>query len=87
MEHVVCYIDDILITGTSDEEHLENLAEVLRRLREHEYGVRLRQEKCRFRQDGVEYLGHQIDATGFHTTDGKLKAITEAPMSRSSVHS
>ena len=35
MEHVTCYIDDVLITGVSEEEHLQNLTEVLRRLREH----------------------------------------------------
>ena len=29
---VFCYIDDILITGADDREHLSNLAEVLKRL-------------------------------------------------------
>ena len=32
MEKVTCYLDDLLITGTSDEEHLINLSEVLQRL-------------------------------------------------------
>ena len=32
MEHVVAYLDDILITGTSDEAHLTTLWEVLCRL-------------------------------------------------------
>eukprot|EP00731_Ephydatia_muelleri_P002412 Em0001g2412a len=31
---VVCYLDDILISGSSDKEHLTNLEEVLKRLRE-----------------------------------------------------
>ena len=30
--HVICYIDDILVTGTSDEDHLRNLATVFERL-------------------------------------------------------
>ena len=30
--HVCCYIDDILITGVNQQEHLQNLEEVLRRL-------------------------------------------------------
>ena len=59
-------LDDILITGATEREHLANLTEVLCRLSQH--GVRLRQEKCRFWQDSVEYL-----------TDSKLRAITEAP--------
>ena len=36
--HVICYIDDILVTGASEEEHLHNLEEVLKRLQQH--GVR-----------------------------------------------
>ena len=38
---VVVYIDDILITGRTDEEHLENLERVLARLQR--YGLRLKQ--------------------------------------------
>ena len=44
MSHVICYIDDILITGANLQEHLSNLEEVLKRLREH--GVRLHKDKC-----------------------------------------
>ena len=77
MNHVTCYLDDILITGSTIDEHLSNLTEVLRRLKEH--GVRLKREKCQFLRDSVEYLGHLIDADGLHTTDSKLKAINEAP--------
>ena len=29
---VVCYIDNVLVTGKDDEEHLRNLEEVLKRL-------------------------------------------------------
>ena len=35
----LCYIDDILVTGANDEEHLKNLAEVFERL--HKYGIRM----------------------------------------------
>ena len=44
MEKVTCYLDDILITGTSDEEHLMNLSEVVQRLQNH--GVRLNGGQC-----------------------------------------
>ena len=30
--HVICYTDDILVRGTSDEDHLHNLATVFERL-------------------------------------------------------
>ena len=80
IEKVTCYLDDILITGKSDEEHLMNLSDVLQRLQNH--GVCLKLEKCRFMEDSVEYLGHRVDSKGLHTTDSKLKAIVDAPPPR-----
>ena len=77
---VICYLDDILITGKSDREHLHNLEEVLKRLQHH--GVQLRKDKCLFLQKAVEYLGHQIDETGVHTSPQKVKAVVEAPSPR-----
>ena len=77
-EGVACYIDDIIITGRTDEEHVEHLKEVLRRLLQH--GVHVNQTKCRFLQPSVTFLGHCINAEGIHPTDDKLKAITQAPM-------
>ena len=74
---VVCYLDDILVTGKTDEDHLRILEMVLQRLQEH--GVRLRQDKCRFFQQSVEYLGHWVDADGIHTSQTKIEAITGAP--------
>ena len=41
-----CYLDDILITGKSDAEHLQNLEEVLKRLQNN--GLRVKPAKCRF---------------------------------------
>ena len=75
--HVICYIDDILVTGENDEDHLRNLTTVFQRL-EH-YGFRLKRAKCEFLQQSVEYLGHQIDSKGLHATPGKLQAILQAP--------
>ena len=37
LTNVQCYIDDILVTGTSEQEHLYNLGEVLKHLSE--YGI------------------------------------------------
>ena len=56
----MCYIDDILVTGASEEEHLENLEEVFKRLQAH--GIRMKRNKCSFMQESVQYLGHRLDA-------------------------
>ena len=77
IEGVACYIDDIIITGKTDEEHLARLEEVLKRLLW--YGLHIRRSKCRFLQPHVIFLGHRIYAEGIHPTDEKLKAIMQAP--------
>ena len=77
---VICYIDDILVTGKDDEEHLHNLNEVFKRLQAH--GVRIKRDKCHFMKESVEYLRHRIDAEGLHATEDKLEAIANAPVPR-----
>ncbi len=68
-----CYLDDIIVTGDSDNSHLENLARVLKRLEE--YG----RDKCEFLKDKITYCGHKIDANGLHKCHDKLRAVAEAP--------
>ena len=75
--NVLCYVDDILVTGADDETHLRNLALVLERL--HKHGVRIKKTKCKFMSKSVVYLGHQIDAEGMHTTTVKVDALVKAP--------
>ena len=77
LQGTACYIDDIIVTGKSDDEHLAHLEEVLKRLLRH--GVHVNQAKCRFLQPSVVFLGHRIDSDGIHPTDEKLAAITQAP--------
>ena len=74
---VICYLDDVLITGQNDEEHLKTLETVFCRLGEH--GLRLKKTKCEFLKTRVEYLGYCIDADGLHKSPAKVKAIVEAP--------
>ena len=74
---VICYIDDILVTGKTIEDHLRNLGEVFQRLEKH--GFRLKRDKCIFLQESVEYLGHRIDRTGIQAVPSKIDAIVKAP--------
>ena len=71
---VVVYLDDILIAGQSEEEHLRLLEEVLETA-----GLRLKREKCVLMSESVEYLGHTIDRHGLHPTKEKVQAVCEAP--------
>ena len=74
---VIVYLDDVLITGKTDEEHLKTLDTVLTRLKE--AGLRLKKMKCSFMADSVTYLGHRIDAQGLHPLQEKVEAIQQAP--------
>ena len=74
---VVCYLDDVLIMGKNDSDHLETLEKVFDRL--YQWGVRLKKTKCEFMKQSVQYLGHVMDAQGLHTSPDKVKAIKEAP--------
>ena len=77
IDGVICYINDILVTGSTDEQHLERLEKVLQRLKE--YGLRVKKTTCDFCQPLVEYLGYQVDADGLHTLPSKVAAIVQAP--------
>ena len=70
---VICYLDDVLVTGSIVEEHLKNLENVFRRLQQ--YNIRTKKTKCSFLCDSVEYLGHRIDADRLHTIDLKVEAV------------
>lgn len=75
--HTAVFLDDVLITGATEEEHLANLETVMSRLEI--AGLRLRKTKCVFFQEEVTYLGHRISANGLHPTAEKMTAIQEAP--------
>ena len=62
---VVVYLDDILVTGPSEEEHLSSLKQVLTRLQE--AGLRLKEMS--FLVPSVTYLGYKIDSEGLHLTN------------------
>ena len=74
---VVAYLDDILVAGRTEQEHLTNLAQVLERL--NSAGMKLKKEKCAFCLPQVEYLGHVISEEGLRPSSSKIKAITNAP--------
>ena len=76
--NVCVYLDDIFITGKSDEDHLQNLSAVLSKLQD--AGLRLKKSKCNFLAQSVEYLGHVISGKGLHPTKAKVLAMQNAPV-------
>ena len=77
----VVYLDDVLVTGRTPEEHHSHLKQVLERLQK--AGLRLKREKCSFGRPSCTYLGHRIDdGEGIHPTEEKVSAIINAPAPR-----
>ena len=77
MTSICVMLDDVLITGQNDNEHMQNLEEVFQRFQK--YGLRLRKEKCAFLQSSVKYYGLCISKEGVSITKERLEAIHIAP--------
>ena len=77
---VTVYLDDILVTGKTEDDHLSALEEVLKRLSQ--AGLKLRKDKCVVAVPSVVYLVHKIDAQGLHPVEEKVEALREAPTPR-----
>ena len=73
----VVYMDNIFVTGKTDEEHVQNLRSVCEKLTER--GLRLNKDKCEFMKKRIEVLGFVIDKDGLHKAKTKVKAMYEAP--------
>ena len=65
------------MVGHTEEEHDERPWQMLKRL--NQVGLRLKKEKCEFKQTQVQYLGHVVDGQGLRSAQKKLSAIKDAP--------
>ena len=74
---VAVYLDDILVSGNTAQEHVNNLRRLLQRL--NEKGLRCRLEKCVFAQPCVEYLGHSLSKDGIAKATKNVDAIRKMP--------
>ena len=73
LEGVAIYMDDVVVYGDNHQSHDARLKAVLDRMQE--AGLKLNREKCKFRQEEVEFLGHNISKEGVKITDKKNAAI------------
>ncbi|KRY54980.1 Retrovirus-related Pol polyprotein from transposon 17.6 [Trichinella britovi] len=78
------YLDDIIVFGKTEEEHLERLEGVLSRLQS--VGLKIKPEKCQLMRQSVRYLGHIVTQHGVGTDPEKTAAFQEWPTSRLQPH-
>ena len=77
ISNISVYIDDILVSGSPEMEHLQTLEQVMTRLEQ--AGMRLKKSKCTFLMNSVEYLGHCISGDGIRPSPERKRAVIEAP--------
>ena len=73
---VAVYLDDILVSGSTVEEHLRNLQHLLKRLENKV--LRCRKSKCLFEQPCIEYLWHVLTSNGIAKSP-KVGAVIAMP--------
>ena len=61
-EIAVLYIDDVVVFGSSVQQHLDRLETLFARLRK--AGLKLKPAKCALLKRKVEFLGHIVSAQG-----------------------
>ena len=74
---VSCYLDDILIASRSVEEHLQHVAVVLERLKQHK--LLARETKCAFFMTEIKFLGYVFSADGKAVDASKTAALRLLP--------
>lgn len=67
---VCVYLDDIIVSGATEQGHKGRWSDVLQRLAK--ANLRLNKAKCRFSVPVVHFLGHKIDAKEIHSTGEKV---------------
>lgn len=75
LEGVIVYLDDVVISGRSQEEHDRRVVALLSRFEE--YGVLLNKDKCIFNVDSLEFLGHRLSTEGIRPTENRVKAVKQ----------
>lgn len=80
--HVLVYLDDIIVISRDFETHLEVLHKVFDRL--HAAGLTVGREKCGFCRPQLKYLGYVVDKYGLRVDPEKVEAIMNVPTPKNS---
>jgi hypothetical protein len=72
--NIIAYVDNIVVMGKKEEDHIADLKETFANLRQ--AGLKLNPKKCAFRVSKGKMLGYIISAEGIRANPDKTKAIT-----------
>ena len=74
---VACLMDDVIIFGTTLEEHDLRLKSTLQRLQT--AGITLNTSKCEFRKSQIKFLGQVVGVNGIQPDPNMISAIKDLP--------
>lgn len=77
LPRTMVYLDDVIVFSESEEQHMEDLANVLKRL--DSYNLKISAKKCQFFQTEVEFLGFLVSGEGIRSDPEKVNVIKEWP--------
>ena len=70
LTYCIIYLDDVIVYGRTEEEHLECLRIVLEHFRE--FNLKLKPSKCSFFQSEIVYLAHHVSKEGICPSDENI---------------
>lgn len=73
LEGIIVYLDDVVVFGSSREEHDLRLEQLQKRL--DEYGVLLNNQKCVYGVPEIEFLGHVLNEKGIRPTEDRMASV------------
>ena len=76
-EFAMGYLDDIIVFSKTEEEHLQHLEEIFKRLKH--FDLKMKRQKSSFFKKHLQYLGHLVSEQGFEPLPEKLEAIRTMP--------
>ena len=82
LDYVFIYLDDILISSGTEEEHEKHLREVFRRLSKAGLAINKAQVPNFFREE-LEFLGHVISSQGIRPSPKHTAAVRDYPQPKS----
>jgi len=74
------YLDDLIVFAKDEEEYLDRLEQLLKRLRDRR--ITVNPKKCRLGMSSIEYVGHVIDKEGLSYSPEKVKKVLDFPPPR-----
>lgn len=74
---IFAYLDDVIITSSTFEEHVQLLSEVIELLKEANLTINLK--KCEFFKTSLKFLGFVVGSNGLSTDPEKVSSIVNYP--------